>query len=92
MAFTLWGLLEASLLLVNAICILHEERFLAKGKATLNHNYVYRREFKAFSYLNKDVFCFSWLGRRASSGLWKWTKCQIPNLKSHSLCEDCYEK
>ncbi|KAI9560415.1 hypothetical protein GHT06_014432 [Daphnia sinensis] len=30
MAFTLWGLLEASLLLVNAICILHEERFLAK--------------------------------------------------------------
>ncbi len=31
MAFTLWSLLEASLLLVNAICVLHEERFLAKG-------------------------------------------------------------
>ncbi|XP_046462784.1 immediate early response 3-interacting protein 1-like [Daphnia pulex] len=30
MAFTFWGLLEAALLLVNAICVLHEERFLAK--------------------------------------------------------------
>ena len=32
MAFTLWALLEAGLLLVNAICVLHEQRFLAKGK------------------------------------------------------------
>jgi hypothetical protein len=31
MAFTLWALLEAALLVVNAICILHEKRFLAKG-------------------------------------------------------------
>jgi hypothetical protein len=30
MAFTLWSLLEAALLVVNAICILHEQRFLAK--------------------------------------------------------------
>lgn len=30
MAFTLWSLLEAGLLVVNAICILHEQRFLAK--------------------------------------------------------------
>jgi len=28
--FTLWTLLEASMLCLNAICILHEERFLAK--------------------------------------------------------------
>lgn len=28
--FTLWTLLEASLLCLNAVCILHEERFLAK--------------------------------------------------------------
>lgn len=30
MAFTLWALLEAGLLVVNAICILHEARFLSK--------------------------------------------------------------
>ncbi|XP_051161118.1 immediate early response 3-interacting protein 1 [Leptopilina boulardi] len=30
MAFTLWTLFEASLLCLNAICVLHEERFLVK--------------------------------------------------------------
>nr|ACO14937.1 Immediate early response 3-interacting protein 1 [Caligus clemensi] len=30
MAFTLWSLLEAGLLILNAVCILHEKRFLAK--------------------------------------------------------------
>lgn len=30
MAFSLYSLLEAALLCVNAICVLHEERFLAK--------------------------------------------------------------
>ncbi|XP_014273135.1 immediate early response 3-interacting protein 1 isoform X2 [Halyomorpha halys] len=30
MAVTLWGLLEASILFLNAVCVLHEERFLAK--------------------------------------------------------------
>ncbi|XP_017777970.1 PREDICTED: immediate early response 3-interacting protein 1 [Nicrophorus vespilloides] len=30
MAFTLWNLFEASLLCLNAICILNEERFLVK--------------------------------------------------------------
>lgn len=29
--FTLWTLIEATMLCLNAICILHEERFLAKG-------------------------------------------------------------
>lgn len=29
--FTLWTLIEASLLCLNAVCVLHEERFLAKG-------------------------------------------------------------
>lgn len=32
MAFTLWNLFEASILCLNAICILHEERFLSKSK------------------------------------------------------------
>lgn len=32
--FTLWTLLEASMLCLNAICILHEERFLAKGNCS----------------------------------------------------------
>lgn len=31
MAFTFYSLLEASLLILNAIAVLHEERFLAKG-------------------------------------------------------------
>ena len=31
MAFTLWSLLESALLVLNAICVLHEQRFLAKG-------------------------------------------------------------
>lgn len=30
MTFTLWNLFEASLLCLNAVCILHEERFLVK--------------------------------------------------------------
>ena len=30
MALTLWALLEAGLLVVNAICVLHEQRFLDK--------------------------------------------------------------
>ena len=33
MALTLWALLEAGLLVVNAICVLHEKRFLAKSKS-----------------------------------------------------------
>jgi len=31
MAFTFYSLLEATLLCLNAVCILHEERFLAKS-------------------------------------------------------------
>ena len=30
MAFGLYSLLEAALLVLNAMCVLHEERFLAK--------------------------------------------------------------
>ena len=32
MAFGLYSLLEAALLCLNAICVLHEERFLAKSR------------------------------------------------------------
>ena len=32
MAFTFYSLLEACLLVVNAMAVLHEERFLAKGR------------------------------------------------------------
>ncbi|XP_044736584.1 immediate early response 3-interacting protein 1 [Chrysoperla carnea] len=35
---TLWNLLEASVLCLNAICVLHEERFLSKiGWSSTNH-------------------------------------------------------
>lgn len=35
--FSLWSLLEATLLCLNAICVLHEERFLAKCKFFVIH-------------------------------------------------------
>jgi len=38
MAFGLYSLLEASLLVLNAICVLHEERFLAKFGWSTQHN------------------------------------------------------
>lgn len=40
MAITLWNLFEASLLVLNAICVLHEERFLAKIGWTSNAQHV----------------------------------------------------
>ncbi|XP_053982004.1 immediate early response 3-interacting protein 1 [Hylaeus anthracinus] len=30
MAFTLWSMFEATLLVLNAVCVLNEDRFLAK--------------------------------------------------------------
>ena len=38
MAFGLYSLMEASLLVLNAICILHEERFLSKIGWSSQHN------------------------------------------------------
>jgi len=38
MAFGLYSLLEAALLVLNAICVLHEERFLAKVGWSANSN------------------------------------------------------
>ncbi|XP_022184141.1 immediate early response 3-interacting protein 1 [Nilaparvata lugens] len=38
MGFTLWNLFEATLLCLNAVCILHEERFLAKIGWGINSN------------------------------------------------------
>ncbi|XP_058800111.1 immediate early response 3-interacting protein 1 [Phymastichus coffea] len=38
MAFTLWTLFEATLLILNAACILHEERFLMKYGWGANQN------------------------------------------------------
>ena len=43
MAFTLWALLEAGLLVVNAICVLHEQRFLAKGEKKFQNLNCYLR-------------------------------------------------
>ncbi|XP_014218203.1 immediate early response 3-interacting protein 1 [Copidosoma floridanum] len=38
MAFTLWSLYEATILVLNAVCILHEERFLRKYGWGANQN------------------------------------------------------
>ena len=52
MALTLGALLEASLLVVNAICVLHEKRFLAKGK------YVFKFFKGTFKWFFFGKFCF----------------------------------
>ena len=46
MAFGLYTLIEATLLCLNAVCILHEERFLAKSKQNFL-TYVLEMEKKA---------------------------------------------
>lgn len=46
--FTLWSLIEASMLVLNAVCILHEERFLAKGKS---HNLSFHFRNHSLSHL-----------------------------------------
>lgn len=52
--FTLWSLIEASLLCLNAVCILHEERFLAKGMYfTLTFNICCLCWFKSVQILLK---------------------------------------
>ena len=38
MAFTLYSLIQAAILCVNAVAVLHEERFLCKSKLLLNLN------------------------------------------------------
>jgi len=38
MAFGFYSLLEAALLVLNAICVLHEERFLSKHGWSANSN------------------------------------------------------
>lgn len=38
--FSLWTLIEASLLCLNAVCILHEERFMAKGNIEIKICYL----------------------------------------------------
>ena len=39
MAFGLYSLLEAALLVLNAMCVLHEERFLAKVSQLVNKDW-----------------------------------------------------
>lgn len=46
--FTLWTLIEASLLILNAACILHEERFLARGTFQLQRYVVIAFQFDKF--------------------------------------------
>ncbi|CAH0552697.1 unnamed protein product [Brassicogethes aeneus] len=54
MTFTLWNLFEASLLCLNAVCILHEERFLRKigwsAKSTDVHGFGETTSTKAQLY------------------------------------------
>ena len=69
MAFTLWALLEAGLLIVNAICVLHEQRFLAKGKRILKPILNLSENISELLLINYDneydifsIIYYSWLG------------------------------
>ena len=69
MAFTLWALLEAGLLIVNAICVLHEQRFLAKGKfcdSIKPRNYskpFFLAFFNSYKFLASfPLISLSWMG------------------------------
>ena len=44
MAFTFYSLLEACLLVVNAVAVLHEERFLAKSKLRVYIFVIFQRK------------------------------------------------
>ena len=52
MAFGLYSLLEACLLIVNAMAVLNEERFLSKSKLRLDH---------LLTYLNIQNFSMAYL-------------------------------
>ena len=68
MAFTLWALLEAGLLIVNAICVLHEQRFLAKGKfcdsiKPRNYSKPFLAFFNSYKFLASFLLIsLSWMG------------------------------
>jgi len=74
--FTLWTLIESSLLCLNAVCILHEERFLAKCEYLVRFQCPMPR-CSTFGTL------FSWLGTTGwSAGLWS-THGQGSGAQSH---------
>lgn len=64
--FTLWSLIEASLLCLNAVCILHEERFMNKGNGVAGTEFPRLKHVSAiFLKLNSEnslLSVFSWLG------------------------------
>jgi hypothetical protein len=78
MAFTFWSLLEASLLIVNAICVLHEERFLAKGEIIILKSIVFINNMRFFFNIFSIV---GWGGEQIQAyGSGPSVKSQILNL------------
>jgi len=63
MAFTFYSLLEATLLCLNAVCILHEERFLAKSMTVniyclSNYRNAYKRGVTYGTVTEDNVIAF----------------------------------
>jgi immediate early response 3-interacting protein 1 len=54
--FTLWSLLEATLLCLNAVCVLHEERFLAKCRICA-FELLFRKSSNSFIFI---LFLVGW--------------------------------
>lgn len=76
--FTLWSLIEATMLCLNAVCILHEERFLAKG----NKQLVCQFWDKIYSnHFNFYAFSVGWGANSAMQSFGEpTTKAQLLNL------------
>lgn len=75
--FTLWSLIEASMLCLNAVCILHEERFLAKGI----NNAVGFGKFMQYLFHLFRTFSVGWGANSAMQSFGEpTTKAQLLNL------------
>ena len=74
--FTLWSLLEATLLCLNAVCVLHEERFLAKCKLKDYRVFL----LKAPTHLILFLFIVGW----GSSSV-QQSAFEPPTMKSQAL-------
>lgn len=92
--FTLWTLIEASMLMLNAVCILHEERFLAKSKSNFSPQYA--RQLNVCSTIGRCLVWFlcSGLGRQQSGPGIRWATIDqnaTPQLvQKHSYSSERY--
>ena len=72
MAFTFYSLLEACLLVVNAVAVLHEERFLAKSKLHVYIFVIFQRKV-CLMYGDQSVYwlsAYKWIRNTYDRSCW----------------------